>query len=186
MYIVLTQKKDFKSEYKDELFHLYHFPAKYLSKINSGDRFIYHQGEHKNAGSKKIRYYYGTGVIGDIYTKDDGVTYYAELKQCKQFYNNVPIKSKEGQYWEQIGVQITRQKPDWQNSIRSISSEAFMTIVNMSGGLINVTDNVDVEAIKFDLKMHIDDFYLDNNHQSLIDILSLSTQLIQAYGVMVK
>ena len=47
MYIALTQKKDFKSEYKDELFQLYHFPAKYLSKIHTGDKFIYHQGERQ-------------------------------------------------------------------------------------------------------------------------------------------
>lgn len=186
MYIALTQKKDFMSVYKDELFHLYHFPAKYISKIKTGDNFIYHQGNHNKAGTKNIRYYYGTGVIGDIYTKDDGVTYYAELKQCKQFYNNVPIKSEEGYYWEQLGVDVPRQKPDWQNSIRPVTTKAFMTIINMSGGLINVSNNTNIEALKSDLKMYIDNFYLDDNHQSLVDIINLSTQLIQTYGVMIN
>lgn len=41
MYIILSQKKDFKSEYKDELFKAYHFPASYRSRINTGDRFVY-------------------------------------------------------------------------------------------------------------------------------------------------
>ena len=185
MYIALTQKKDFKSEYKDELFQLDHFPAKYLSKIHTGDKFIYHQGE-RQTGLKNVRYYYGTGVIGEIFTRDDGITYYAELKQCKQFYNNVPIKSSEGEYWEQMGIETPRQKPDWQNSIRTVTPEAFKAIINLSGGLVTVSTDTNIEALKADLKMYIDGFYLEDNHQSLVDIINLSTQLIQTYGVMIN
>lgn len=189
-YIILSQKKDFKSEYKDEIFHLYHFPAIYRSRINTGDVFIYNQGERGHSSSKNIRYYYGTGVIGEIYTLDGGETYFAELKQCKAFYNNVPIKFEagvdEGKYIEQIGFEGKRQKPNWQSSIRAISTDAYKTIINMSGGLIDVSADMDIEAIKSDLKVSIDNFYLADNHQSLVDVISLSMNLMQKYGVMVK
>lgn len=189
-YIILSQKKDFKSEYKDKLFQLYHFPASYRSRINTGDIFIYNQGEQGQPVSNNIRYYYGTGIIGNIYTLDDGVTYFAELKQCKSFYNNVPLKFDDGEecgkYIEQLGYEEKRKKPNWQSSIRNLSPEAFKTIINMAGGLIDVSQNIDIEEIKSDLKTCIDNFYLKDNHQSLVDVIALSLSLMQKYGVMVK
>lgn len=189
-YIVLSQKKDFKSEYKDKLFQLYHFPAAYRSRISTGDIFIYNQGNQGQPVSNNVRYYYGTGVIGNIYTLDNGVTYFAELKQCKSFYNNVPIKFGEsderGKYIEQLGYEEKRKKPNWQSSIRNISTEAYKTIINMSGGLIDVSLNVDIEEIKSNLKTSIDNFYLKDNHQSLVDIIAFSMVLMKKYGVMVK
>lgn len=185
-FIVLTQKKDFKSEYEDKLFQLYHFPAKYRNKINTGDTFVYHQGDNKQPVTKKVRYYYGTGVIGNIYPADDGASYFAELIQCKSFYNNVLIKNEDDEYWEQMGFEGKREKPDWQNSIRAVSKEAYKAIINAAGGLLNVSADVDVEAIKSDLKLSIDSFYLDGNHQSLVDVMALSLSLMQKYGVMVK
>ena len=189
-YIILSQKKDFKSEYKDKLFQLYHFPASYRSRINTGDIFIYNQGKQGQADGDNIRYYYGTGTVGNIYTLDDGVTYFAELKQCKSFYNNVPIKfderEDEGKYIEQLGYEEKRKQPNWQSSIRNLSPEAYKTIINMAGGLIDVSADIDIEAIKSDLKLSIDNFYLEDNHQSLVDVIALSMSLMQKYGVMVK
>lgn len=189
-YIILSQKKDFKSEYKDKLFQLYHFPASYRSRINTGDIFIYNQGNQGQAGSSNVRYYYGTGVVGNIYTLDDGATYFAELKQCKSFYNNVPIKiedeKEDCKYIEQFGYEKKRSKPNWQSSIRNLSPEAYKTIINMSGGLIDVSKNIDIESMKSDLKMSIDNFYLEDNHQSLVDVIAFSMALMQKYGVMVK
>ena len=78
-----------------------------------------------------------------------------------------------------------RTKPNWQSSIRAISTSAFQTIINMSGGLITVSNDVDVESVKSDLKSSIDELYLNNNHQALIDIIGLSTLLVQRYGVRV-
>lgn len=190
MYIVLSQKKDFKSEYKDKLFQLYHFPASYRSRINTGDVFVYNQGNQGQATAHNSRYYYGTGVIGNIFSLDDGKTYFAELKQCKSFYNNVPIKfgegEDEGKYIEQLGYEEKRKKPNWQSSIRNLSVEAYRTIINMSGGLIDVSQNIDIEEIKSDFKTSIDNFYLEDNHQSLVDVIAFSMALMQKYGVMVK
>ena len=189
-FIVLSQKKDFKSRYKDKLFRLYHFPASYRSRINSGDIFVYNQGQQGQSISKKVRYYYGTGIIGNIYTLDNGETYFAELKQCKSFYNNVPIKFEDGEdcgkYIEQLGYEDKRKKPNWQSSIRNISLESYKTIINMSGGLIDVSADIDIEAMKSNLKVSIDNFYLGDNHQALVDIIAFSMSLMQKYGIMVK
>ena len=56
----------------------------------------------------------------------------------------------------------------------------------MAGGLIEVSADIDIEAIKSDLKLSIDNFYLEDNHQSLVDVITLSMSLMQKYGVMVK
>lgn len=186
MYIVLSQKKDYKSEYKDELFSLYHFPASYRSRINSGDVFIYNQPKQGQPGGSNVRYYYGTGVIGNIYTLDDGETYFAELKQCKSFYNNVPIKLEDDTYIEQLEYEDKRKRPNWQSSIREISASAYSTIINMSGGLVSVSGDIDIESLKTDLKANIDELYLNDNHQALVDIIALSTMLMQKYGVKIN
>lgn len=181
-YIILSQKKDFKSSYKDVIFKQYHFPAKYRSTIKSGDVFIYNQGQQGNAHAKS-RYYYGTGVVGNIYSLDNGVTYFAELLQCKSFYNNVPTKFNDGKYIEQLEYEGRRSRPNWESSIRPLSTSAYQTIINMAGGLIPIAEKVDIEALKSDLKLHLDDYYLNDNHQALIDVLAVTTKLIQKYGV---
>lgn len=102
MYIALSQKRDYRSEYKDEIFSLYHFPASYRSRINTGDVFVYNHPQQGTPGGSNIRFYYGTGTIGRIYTTDNGLTYFAELKNCKAFYNNVPLKLGNDTYIEQL------------------------------------------------------------------------------------
>ena len=181
-YIILSQKKDFKSDYQDQIFKLYHFPCQYRSRINTGDIFIYNQGQQGSSKGSKVRYYYGTGVIGKIYSLDAGITYFAELRKCKMFYNNVPIKIDE-EYIEQIGIENKRTRPNWQSSIRNLSEDAYKTIINMSGGLASVTDDFEIESIKADMKLSIDDFYLNENHQALIDIVSNALSLISKFGV---
>ena len=98
------------------------------------------------------------------------------------FYNNVPIKFDDGSYIEQLGFEKTRSKPNWQSSIRKLSFEAYDTIIKMNGGLIDVHESIDIEALKVNLKCCIDEFYLRNNHQALIDMATISLLLIQKYG----
>lgn len=179
--------KDFKSEYKDELFKKYHFPARYKNTIKKGDTFVYHQGKQGATSSPyNIRYYYGVGIIGDIYSEDGGKTFFAELKQCKLFFNNVSIKLDDGSYVEDIGVNNGRSRPSWEHSIRVLSEEAYKSIINMSGGLVDLSPDIDTDALKVDLKNCIDKLYLHDDHQVLIDIMSLALQLSQKYGVLVK
>ena len=66
------------------------------------------------------------------------------------------------------------------------SEDAYKAIINASGGLLDVSNDIDVEAMKADLKLSIDDFYLNNNHNALADIIKVSVTLMQKYGVMVK
>ena len=183
-YIILSQAKDFKSEYDDVLFEVYHFPACYRRRINKGDIFIYNQG--KQSGSGNIRYYYGTGVVGDIYTRDNGVTYFAELKHCKIFYNNVPIKFDNGEYIEQLGFEGQRSRPNWESSIRKLSESAYKNIINMAGGLISLSSDLGLEETKTYLKDSIDAFYLKENKNALLDIIMYSSQLMKKYGIKVN
>ena len=183
-YIVLSQAKDFKSEYDDVLFELYHFPARYRSTINTGDVFLYYQA--KQGGSADVRYYYGTGVIGNIYSLDHGVTYYAELKDCKVFYNNVPNKFADGKYIEQLGFEGKRVRPNWESSIRRLSDEAYSTIINMAGGLIPLSSDVGIEETKVRLKDAVDAFYLREDKNALLDIISFSSQLMKKYGIKIE
>lgn len=179
-------QKDYKSEYKDELFSLYHFPASYRSRINTGDIFIYNQAKQGQSGRSNVRYYYGTGTIGEIYTLDSGETYFAELKNCKAFYNNVPLKLEDNTYIEQLEYESKRKQPNWQSSIREISASAFSTIINMSGGLVSVSKDVSIESLKSDLKASMDELYLNDNHQALVDVIAQSTMLIQKFGAKVN
>lgn len=183
-YIILSQAKDFKSKYDDVIFELYHFPAKYRSSINSGDIFIYHQG--KQSANCNVRYYYGTGVVEDIFSKDNGKTFYAKLNQCKIFYNNVPIKLENGEYIEQLGFKAIRFRPNWESSIRKLSDESYSTIINMAGGLISLSSNWEIEVTKSRLKDAIDLFYLQNKKEALIDVVIYSSQLIKNYGNQIK
>lgn len=67
MLIILSQKIDSASEYSDELFKTYHYPARYKNQIHEGDIFVYYQG---NRYVKEQRYYFGVGRIGKISTFD--------------------------------------------------------------------------------------------------------------------
>lgn len=88
MIIILSQKIDSDSVYSgDEVFKLYHYPARYRNQIHTGDTFVYYQG---NRYDKSQRYYFGTGKIGEIRQKDDE-NYYAELLNTVQFEKKVPI-----------------------------------------------------------------------------------------------
>lgn len=74
MYVILSQKADTESSYSDDLFNTYHYPARYMNQLHTNDVFIYYQGSRHY---KEQRYYFGTGVIGNIHTTD-GESYYAD------------------------------------------------------------------------------------------------------------
>ena len=81
MLVILSQKIDTESEYADDLFNTYHYPARYKNQLHKGDVFIYYQG---NRYSKDHRYYFGGGTVGEVLSAD-GENYYAKLIDCQLF-----------------------------------------------------------------------------------------------------
>ena len=132
MYIILSQRKDTPSDYDDILFSIYHFPARYRKQIQTGDIFIYYQGDRRR---KEYRYYYGTGQVGRIFSTgpDD---WYAELTDCFEFEKTVPIYLLDG-YVEQLDYHTVRKSlnPPWQWSIRPLSIRAYKHIIGKVGNL---------------------------------------------------
>ena len=70
--------------------------------------------------------------------------------------------------------------------VKRLSDASDVIPYMVSDRLIDVSKNIDIEEIKSDLKTSIDNFYLQDNHQSLVDVIAFSMALMQKYGVMVK
>ena len=183
MYLILSQRRDIESSYKDKLFLVYHYPKKYRKQIQSGDTFVYYQG---NRFDRNQRYYYGTGKIGNIFNTDDD-NYYAELIECRSFKTVVPIYKKDG-YIEQIDYQSVRKSPTppWQSSIRPLSKYAYDFIIHEAQGLIDINSHglqIDLEA---ELKNLIKAYYREGNKNALKDIIAVTTRLAGCLGIEVN
>ena len=148
MPIILSQRVDTGSDYNDVPFVMYHFPKRYRKQINSGDLFLYYQGNRLN---KEQRYYFGTGIIGRIELCDDGGHYNAWFLETHRFTRRVPIYNPAGGYYESLDYASVRKSeiPPWQNSIRPVSDNAFNVILAAAGaqriteiyGVIEKTEN---------------------------------------------
>lgn len=180
MLIVLSQKIDTLSDYADEVFRIYHFPARYRNQIHEGDTFVYYQG---NRYVKEQRYYFGIGKVGEI-TTQNGVDYYAKLTDGCEFVNKIPIYLPNGDYIEQLGYDLVRNRPTppWQSSIRPISQQAFDYVVS-NAGIHNKRSTASVEGLKEKLKSSIRAFFLDKEDEAIIDIKNTATELINILEV---
>ena len=176
MLIILSQKIDTSSEYSDEVFATYHYPARYKNQIHEGDTFVYYQG---NRFVKEQRYYFGSGTIGKISTSD-GENYYAELINGQKFNNNVPIYLPDGKYVEQLGYATVRKSPipPWQSSIRPLSQQAFDYIIAAAGILLKPENRVSVSELKELLKAQIRSFFLNNDINAILKIESTAAEII--------
>lgn len=183
MYLILSQNSEDHLEYKDEPFFVYHFPATYKSQIQEGDKFIYHRG-HKS--DRKSRFYFGAGTIDRIWT-EDGVNYFASVKEGKKFSNLVPIH-KGNSYFESINYQDVRrgQTPAWQRAIRPLSKEAYEEIIQNAGNLIDIMDkNVEyVQEKELLLKQAFRDYFLEKTQNSLVAIYESSRDLASHFGLL--
>jgi len=130
-YIILSQRIDIESDYKDIPFLRYHFPKRYRSQINVGDKFIYNQGNRYN---KDHRYYFGYGIIGQIWMETSGDHFFAEIINGKRFSSKVQIHDPKGGYLESINYEDVREKeiPPFRSSIRPVSKAAFEKILDIS------------------------------------------------------
>ena len=176
MIIVLSQKIDTDSSYTgDEAFHIYHYPGRYRNQIHTGDTFVYYQGNRYN---KSQRYYFGTGIIGNIRSDDSG-NFYADLLKTVRFKKKVPIYLPDGGYIEQLGYESVRKSlnPPWQSSIRPLSVEAYRYIIQNSG----IVDTVEICDAK--LKKAIQRYYISRDESAIVDILDIAQQLAKIYNL---
>lgn len=175
MHVILSQKIDTMSSYSDDLFKTYHYPARYRNQLHVGDNFIYYQG---NRYDKEQRYYFGTGIIGNIQTTDRE-SYYAELVQCRRFEKNVPIYLPDGGYVEQKDYASVRRSvnPPWQSSIRPLSKEAYDYITKMAGILEIQRSEEDTDSLKSVLKNAVKDFYVGGNNDAVLEIADIAKRI---------
>ncbi len=176
MLIILSQKLDSDSVYMgDEVFKVYHYPARYRNQIHTGDTFVYYQG---NRYDKSQRYYFGTGKIGEICQKDEE-NYYAELLNVVRFEKKVPIYLPDDGYVEQLEYETVRRSinPPWQSSIRPLSKAAYEYILQKSGG------KEIIETCNANLKKAIQNYYITKDKNAVLQILKLAKQLADIYGL---
>ena len=178
-FIVLSQKIDTESAYSDELFRLYHFPAKYAKQIREGDVYIYYQGDRYH---RERRYYYGTGKVRKIISSDNE-SWYAELSEGKKFEIKVPIYLDNGDYVEQLGYIGNRKMPSFQTSIRRISKQTYEYIITYAGKLTPVssgrTENGIYSEEELDQKLmdSVSKYFLSRGTESLDEIISIAVAL---------
>lgn len=176
MTIILSQKIDTDSSYTgDEVFKVYHYPAKYKNQIHTGDTFVYYQG---NRYDKSQRYYFGTGRIGKIKQEDED-DFYAELINVSRFENKVPIYLPGEGYVEQLGYDTVRKSvnPPWQSSIRPLSEAAYSYILEHSGSQ-KMIDTYNVQ-----LKKAIQNYYIANDKNAVLEIMEIAQKLVGLYNL---
>ena len=175
MYIVLSQKIDMESSYKDQPFVSYHYPARYRNAIHVGDYFIYSQG---NRYDKSQRYYFGAGVVGSILKEDDD-NYYTALLHCVKFAAKVPIVMDNGKYIEQLGFEEKRNSPPWQSAIRAISKEAYDYILAYANGLIPMPEETS-ETLENHLKNAVREYFVLHDQSAIIRVVAWAAKVAEA------
>lgn len=177
MYIILSQRKDLELSYSDDLYKTYHFPARYKNQISTGDVFVYYQGDRLD---HTHRVYFGTGIVGKIYTTD-GESYYAELHNCNVFEKEIPIYLKDGVgYIEQLGYETVRKSPNppWQSSIRPLSEKAYQHIISNAGAMYTIVGDLDIDQLKANLKNAVKGYYLGGDLNSLKTVIDIANQIL--------
>ena len=167
MKVVLSRRNDAPSLYEDDMFSVYHYPAKYRNHLKPNDVFVYYHG-HKS--DKEQRYYFGTGSIGSI--RFDNEDYCANLMCFRKFASTVPIVLPEGGYVEQLDYEEVRQScnPPWQSAIRPISQLAYDYIINHAGLLTVPEFNQSIEQLSENIKKATRGYFLQHTNLSLLDI----------------
>lgn len=124
-YVILSQRVP-PDNYRDELGAVYNYPKRYWNRINTGDRFIYHQ-PRSTRGVGMV--YLGCGSIGEIVPDPaDQNRRNAELLDYTQFPRPVPVV-RRGRFLEPA---ISSQAQMIGNAVRLVDKETAKLIVQES------------------------------------------------------
>jgi len=120
-YLALNQYRR-GSSYKDEVGIVYHFPKRYLKRIQSPNaHFVYYE---PRAGGDQV--YFGTGQIGEIWPDpDEQGHYYSEILE----YSSFP---KPVSYWGSRGSAFEPART-MRNSVRPIHKSTYDAILHAAG-----------------------------------------------------
>lgn len=181
MLVILSQKIDTPSSYEDELFSVYHYPSRYRNQLHTGDTFVYYQG---NRCDTEQRYYFGTGMIGEIYCADED-NYYAKLICCRRFEKKVPIYLPGKGYIEQLDYESVRksENPPWQSSVRALSEKAYQYILSCAGKLVNPKSVYLAEELNDKLKKAIRRYYVEKEDAAILEIEQIASQIANIRAV---
>ncbi|TMI72596.1 MAG: DUF3883 domain-containing protein [Bacteroidetes bacterium] len=108
---------------------LYHYPNKYVNKINEGEPFIYYKGRLRLNKRTAIPEYFGFGKIGKTYIdpttsngKPKDYQWFCEILDYIPFLKPVPFKI-DGIHFENIPDNL------WRDGVRNISDKTFRSIL---------------------------------------------------------
>lgn len=181
MLVILSQKIDTPSSYEDELFSVYHYPSRYKNQLHTGDTFVYYQG---NRYDTEQRYYFGTGMIGEIYCADED-NYYAKLICCRKFEKKVPIYLPGEGYIEQLDYESVRKSgnPPWQSSVRALSDKAYQYILSCAGSLVSPRGGYSAEELDEKLKKAIRRYYVEKEDTAILEIEQIAGEIANVRAV---
>lgn len=155
------------THYKDDLTYRYQFPKNYLNdaKRTIGDWIIFHQTQR---GSGKAGYFSRARVENVLPDTEDPKRYYAILSSYEQFYQLVPFRKRDGNYWEEslrdlspdrVGITIRGK------SVRLVSEWDYTEIVYMGLAKLLSRSNVD----RLELHTALDPIYDPTKEPELQD-----------------
>jgi hypothetical protein len=120
----------------------YHYPAKYQSKIKTGEPFVYYRGVHRVGGKRGAAEYVGAGLVGYIWPDPNADrksrrAFYCAIEDYQRFAIPVPAKAN-GVTLEQIPAD--RQNL-WRDGVRTLDQITYDQILQrgMETGLSPAT-----------------------------------------------
>jgi Domain of unknown function (DUF3883) len=111
----------------------YHYPAKYQSKIKTGETFVYYRGVHRVGGKRGAAEYVGAGRVGKIWLDPSAGAgarraFYCAIEEYRRFAIPVPAKA-DGVMLEQIPAE--RQNL-WRDGVRVLDALTYDRIMRQA------------------------------------------------------
>jgi hypothetical protein len=113
----------------------YQIPNTYRNTLRPGIPFIYYSGTRDSKGGRKPAYYFGSGLIADVYS--DSATTHLPKSQWKwladiinyvPFGTRVPLRSFDGNYLEVAAPEVPH-KNYWGIGVRGIDKAKYDAII---------------------------------------------------------